>query len=577
MKKNVQLTFAVLLLFVFAATAQTKWYNPFDNEGDVIQNRAWSDEIGKNYSRLPDRAKDIVRVPVWNLSRNSAGLAIHFHTNAENIEIRYSVTAPFSMHHMPSTGVSGVDLYAIDSDGKERRTTNTYSFGDTITFQFKDLIANSYHKKGFEYRLFLPLYNSVKWLEIGVPEGAEFRFIERLPEKPIVVYGTSIAHGACASRPGMAWTNILSRNLDWPVVNLGFSGNGPLDYEMIDLISEIDASIYLLDGLPNMGKLSSEEVTKRTVYGITKLREKSNTPIIIAEHIGYSNDKMNVASFENVERLNKASRVAYDSLVSMGVSGIYYMDKAMQNVPNDGYVDYIHPNDLGMTVISNEYERNIREILNMPKGNMLTTIPVSQSRELMYYSWKDRFYDIVKAVKTEQPKKVIIGNSIVHYWGGTQEHNNGSISWNKVMKPEGFFNMGFGWDRIENVLWRVYHGMLDGYNADEIVLMIGTNNLGINSDDEIVEGLRNLSEVIKSRQPKATIKMMGLLPRRGQEQRIKELNKKIEGMSISSNLEYSDVGSHLLTKTGEINEEMFSDGLHPNEKGYSRIVKYIAK
>lgn len=80
------------------------------------------------------------------------------------------------------------------------------------------------------------------------------------------------------------------------------------------------------------------------------------------------------------------------------------------------------------------------------------------------------------------------------------------------MKPAGYFNLGFGWDKIENVLWRVYHGELDGHEAEEVVVIIGTNNMELNSDEEIVERLQFLLEQIEIRQPTATIKMIGIPP-----------------------------------------------------------------
>ena len=175
----------LLLLFSISLISQTKWYNPIDAEYPVVQNRGWENEISNSYQRLPDRAKDVVRRSVWDLSQNSAGVAIHFKTNAEKIQIRYGVTGDFAMPHMPATGKSGVDLYAIDSDGNWRYLSDSYHFSDTITYTYNNIIPNTYHKNGFEYRLFLPLYNSVTWMEIGVPESSEFSFMPLLKEKPI--------------------------------------------------------------------------------------------------------------------------------------------------------------------------------------------------------------------------------------------------------------------------------------------------------------------------------------------------------------------------------------------------------
>ena len=97
-------------------------------------------------------------------------------------------------------------------------------------FFFLNLNANDgYHDRGREYRLYLPLYNQVTWMEVGVAKDVYFEPLPVRKEKPIVVYGTSIAQGACASRPGMAWTSILGRKMDRPLINLGFSGFGTFD------------------------------------------------------------------------------------------------------------------------------------------------------------------------------------------------------------------------------------------------------------------------------------------------------------------------------------------------------------
>ena len=151
---------------------------------------------------------------------------------------------------MPTTGVSGVDLYSIDSDGQWRFYFGGYPSGDTLQYHYTNIGKDLYHDRGYEFRLCLPPYNTIKWLEIGVPENDELTFIPVSPEKPILLYGTSIAQGACASRPGMTWGMILQRSLGYPLINLGFSGNGRLEKEVLDFICEIDARLYILDCCP---------------------------------------------------------------------------------------------------------------------------------------------------------------------------------------------------------------------------------------------------------------------------------------------------------------------------------------
>ena len=143
------------------------------------------------------------------------------------------------------------------------------------------------------------------------------------------------------------------------------------------------------------------------------------------------------------------------------------------------------------------------------------------------------------------------------------------------MVPAGFRNLGYGWDRIENLLWRVYHGELDGYQAQEVVVKIGTNNLDRDDDEEIVRGIVFLLKAIRQRQPEARIKVLGILPRRDREKRITELNRAMAEAIAPLGLSLTDVGGPLLKEDGKIDESCFSDGLHPNEKGYGKIVKKI--
>ncbi len=572
-----RLSITLLFFWCFvSAFTQITWYDPLSENAVVIQNQGWPDEIGKSFQRLPNRAEGKVRKAVWDLSGNSAGLAIHFNTNAEQITVRYGVTGSKAMNHMPATGKSGVDLYAIDSDGKWRFASGKFSFGDTITYRYDHLMQSEYHKCGFEYRLYLPLYNSVEWLEIGIPDSASISFIPQLKEKPLVVYGTSIAQGGCASRPGMGWTNIVSRKLDLPVINLAFSGNGPLEKELVDLIYELDAAMVIFDCLPNMGSLTSDEVKQRTTYAVSRIREKSNVPILIVDHIGYSNDQTNSTRKEIPVRLNAASKETYDSLKRVGVSNLYHLSKEEIQFPVDGSVDYVHPNDLGMQAYAAAYEKAIRQILNMPTGASVVTKPVSQRREPGKYEWNKRHQEKLVSVRSNPPRKVIIGNSITHYWNEAKGLGNGPESWKKYMSPNGFLNLGYGWDRIENVLWRVYHGELDGYEAEEVAVLIGSNNLDINSDDEIVDGLEFLLRQIKLRQPNALIKVIGILPRINKEEHVLALNKSIRDMANRNNFQYIDVGEYLLEK-GKIVESLFTDGLHPNEKGYELIAPHIAR
>ena len=579
--------YSSLLFISFSLTAQEeniKWWNPADNDFKVIEGQAWPNEVAAFYDRLPATAEAVVRQPVWNLSRHSAGLIIRFRSNASEIRVRYKLKGNIAMPHMPATGVSGLDLYSKNSDGQWLWNKGAFSFGDTTTYNFRNIRPNDkYHKKGKEYQLYLPLYNSVEWLEIGTSEESIFEPLPLRQEKPIVVYGTSIAQGACASRPGMAWTSILQRKLDRPMVNFAFSGNGRLETEMIDYLTEIDAKLYILDCLPNLGPREGrtlEDVYARIISSVKALKlARPNVPILLTEHGGYSDGTTNMDRQEVYTSLNDIMRKAFIQLQSEGITDLHVLPINEIGLTIDSFVDGTHPSDLGMIEYATAYENSVRNILNEPLGGFSTTTPVTQSREPGNYNWEKRHQDLLVLNKNSQNKIAFFGNSIIHYWAGMPEGpiKRGTDSWDENFKEMKVQNFGFGWDRIENALWRVYHDELDDFKGNQVVLMLGTNNLEHNSDIEIIQGLRHLVEVIQTKRPDASILLLGILPRRAQEERITNLNKMLSQIENVSGATYADVGMIFLKSNGQIDESLFSDGLHPNNSGYQVLGKEIRK
>lgn len=585
MRRNFLLigSFFLLSLLLKAQNDNARsWWNPAQNDFNVIEGQGWSEEDIADYNRLPYSAKGMVANDVWGNSTHAAGLMVRFRSNSGAIKVRYQVRdrQNYGMEHMPASGKSGVDLYAIDSDGNELWCKGLRNFSDTITYSYNLLNPNdSYHKFGREYRLYLPLYNHVEWLEIGVSDTTYFEALPVRQELPIVVYGTSIAHGACASRPGMAWTSILSRNLDRPLINLGFSGSGRLEKPVIDLVSEIDAKVYILDCLPNLpvhawkrnNIKSGAEVKLRILKAVRDLRTTNpSTPILLTEHAGYTEEYISDIRKSHFAIVNQIQKEAFHQLKNEGIRNLYYLSKEEIGLTMDDMVDGTHPTDLGMFHYAQAYENKLRSILNEPTGKLSTTQPCTQAREPYNYNWEERHRQILALNKSDAPKTVIFANSIVHFWGGQPISKTAreEDTWSNYLTPLGVRNQAYGWDRIENVLWRVYHGELDGYSAERIIVMIGTNNLHLNTNEEIIEGMDLLIKAIKVRQPEAQITMVGILPRRKYESRISQINFQIADLAANHNVLYQDIGGELLNPDASINESYFSDGLHPNKEGY---------
>jgi lysophospholipase L1-like esterase len=563
------------------AITYKKW-NPALDTLQVLEGQGWSGQVKSFYDRLPAKAEHVVRKEVWDLSQNTAGLSVRFRTDANEIIVKYSVGGNLQFPHMPATGVSGVDLYAKNSDGKWLWCSGKYSFGDTIVYRFRGMLSADEHKNPFDYTLYLPLYNSVKWLEVHVPEESLFTPLTARKDQPVLVYGTSIAQGGCATRPGLAWTNILSRKLDRPVINLGFSGNGRLENELIGLITEVNAKLYVLDCLPNLtpGNITNQELKKRIVESVQQLQNKRpGIPILLTDHDGYMNEGINAGSKEEIQILNTTLKQEFDSLTAAGSKNIHLLTKDEIGQDIESTVDGTHPNDIGMMNYANAYEKKIREVIDERVGHISTTIPVTQHRDAAIYDWETRHNEMLARNKSQPPQLVLVGNSITHYWAGepTAPIARGVGSWKKYFARQGAANLGFGWDRIENVLWRIYHGELDRISPQHIVLMIGTNNLQVNSDREIIEGLQFLIKAIRKRQPAANILLLGILPRRNMEQRVAKLNAALATIKFDSKVQHADAGKLFLKNDQKIDESLFADGLHPNEQGYEKLGEFINK
>ena len=311
------------------------------------------------FDRLPGAADGTVTKAVWDLSRHSAGMMVRFKTDATAIHVHYKLlNANLAMSHMPATGVSGVDLYAKDADGKWRWVQVTRPTSQEVKAQLVSGLAPGLR----EYAAYLPLYNGIEFLNIGVPPNGKFESLEPRKKKPIVFYGTSITHGACASRPGMAHPAILGRRFDMPVVNLGFSGNGKMHTEVGDYLTRIDASVYVIDCLPNM---NAKQVETRCVPLVKLIRaKKPDTPIVLVEDRRNTNSWILPTRDAHHTANHAALRNAFEMLRSESVGKLYYIPgDRLYGTDGDGATDGSHASDLGFFRQANVFEPVLRKAM----------------------------------------------------------------------------------------------------------------------------------------------------------------------------------------------------------------------
>ncbi len=335
------------------------WYNV---EQWGVEGKGWP-ETARYFDRLPAKAEKTVRAAVWGLSRHSAGMLVRFETNSPAIQVRYTLMSPrLEMSHMPATGVSGIDLYARDADGKDRWLSVARPASKDVTAKLVSDVDALDNDQPRLFTAYLPLYNGVDSLEIGVNNGTKFQAVAPRKDKPLVFYGTSIMHGACASRPGMSITGILGRRLDRPTINLGFSGNGKMEIEVGKLLAELDPSVYVIDCLPNMTGDAVAERTQPLVRQLKAARPKA--PILLVEDRTYTYARFRKSARERHTASRAALRQAYEGLTGAGVKGLYYLGgEALLGDDGEAATDGSHPNDLGMMRYADAYEKSLRGIL----------------------------------------------------------------------------------------------------------------------------------------------------------------------------------------------------------------------
>jgi lysophospholipase L1-like esterase len=210
-----------------------------------------------------------------------------------------------------------------------------------------------------------------------------------------------------------------------------------------------------------------------------------------------------------------------------------------------------------------------------PKNTAL--VPLTQNRDWRSYDWVVRHDEILALNKAGaiQADVVFIGDSITHFWSGEPKAKRvaGKESWEKWIAPHHPINLGYGWDRTENVLWRLRHGEVAGLKPKAYVVLIGTNNLsGINNVADTVEGVAEVCREIRRQSPQSKILLLAILPRGAKpdatRQRVADANKLLKAQASQIADAFVDVTDKLVEADGSILKETMGDFLHPTNKGY---------
>lgn len=338
-----------------------QWVSPLQTPVEIT-GFAWLDQE-RIYRRLPQNPQWPLPPAVDALANCTAGGQIRFATNSPRLAIRVRLAAPASMYHMPATGQCGFDCY-IGAPGEMRYfSTTRYDYTQS---EYECVLFDADNGDAKSITLNFPLYQGVEEVWLGIEPDAETSAPPQYEHSGrVVVYGTSITQGGCAMRPGMAFTNILSRRLNREIINLGFSGNGKGEPELAHIISEIpDVACYVLDYDANVTTVEAMQETLPEFIRILR-EDHPVTPILVISRIPGASEFYDHAAYE--KRMGKA-RVQRDTVAKLQSEGdrhITFLDgeELMGDDHLESTVDGSHPTDLGFWLMANSLEPVLRNLL----------------------------------------------------------------------------------------------------------------------------------------------------------------------------------------------------------------------
>jgi lysophospholipase L1-like esterase len=404
----------------------------------------------------------------------------------------------------------------------------------------------------------------------------------------LVFIGDSITHGWDGSfRPGpdRVWSAYFGARR---ALNLGFSGDRTehvlwrLDHGEADGLAP--RAVVLLIGTNNIGH--GTHTVAETAAGVAavcrRVRAKMPRARLILLAVFPRRDK----GAEVARKIDELNRL----IAPLGREpGIWFVDLNGAMLEPDGSLsrdtmpDLLHPGPIGYVKWAEALEPTLRWIFG-PQPN--TAVVPHAGIEEDVYAWPLR-HEAVLALKSKGPYDLVfVGDSITHFFGGIPQYAAavGRAVWEEFYGRRRALNLGFGWDRTQQVLWRLDHGELDGVHPKAVVVLIGTNNLSpgrvrVNTDAEIAAGVEAVVGRIRSKAPAAKILLLGLLPR-GEagdfdRLRIARINALLSRLDGARNVAFLDPGGRLLGPEGAFLPGVTSDNLHPTEAGYRILAEAI--
>jgi len=338
-----------------------KWLSPMEGPFGLA-GFAWLNQDGK-YRRMPVSPACPLPEAVEVLANHTAGGQIRFRTDTGKLAIKVRLSGADMMDHMPATGMKGFDCY-IGAPGNEKYYSTTRF--DHTKQQYECILYELNVRQPRHITLNFPLYQGVEEVLIGIdPDAAVAEPVPYANDKRIIAYGTSITQGGCACRPGMAYTNIMSRRIPLEFVNLGFSGNGRGEPEVARVIAEIvDPACLIIDYEANC---STAEHIQATLPEFIRIYRGSHAqvPIIVMSQIRFGMEWSDDDSLRMRLARKQVMTDTVEQLRQQGDGHLYFVDgsELLGDDFEECTVDGIHPTDLGFYRIAEGLTPILKRIL----------------------------------------------------------------------------------------------------------------------------------------------------------------------------------------------------------------------
>lgn len=309
------------------------------------------------YHRI-DHAATNLNKKLATMAEEAAGLYVSFKTNSSFIAASWSIVPHRTRDNMSMIIQRGLDLY-IKQDGEWRYAQSSRITPDPAVTSYKKLLVKRLPKEEKVFMLYLPGWSEVKSLQIGIEEGATIEGTPSPFRHKVVVYGSSITHGACASRAGMTYTAIMSRNLGIDFINFGFAGQCMMQPEFLEILQKCEADAFIFDTFSNPSAKVIEARLANFVEGITKAHP--GKPLIFIQSaipletcVDPGKRAKRELRFGTAARIMKELQKQYKDIYLLDVKDV---------IGKDGSADNTHPNDLGFSRFVDTYQPKIAKIL----------------------------------------------------------------------------------------------------------------------------------------------------------------------------------------------------------------------